>query len=91
MWDTQLLYKDRNVRAMQRAPYILSPNHTSMQRWDGVILAAMLYVSTVTPYEVCVRARRVVSPAGRASRVQSNDRGARPARADARARARRCR
>ena len=35
--------------------FVLSPNHSKVVRWNMVILIAMFYVSTVTPYEVRVR------------------------------------
>ena len=32
--------------------FVLSPKHSKVMRWNIVILIAMFYVSTVTPYEV---------------------------------------
>ena len=60
MWDTCMLYEDRSVRAMQRSPWVLSPNLWAVKKWDMLILVAMLYVSTVTPYEVSQLSKAVI-------------------------------
>lgn len=39
---------------MERPWFVVSPKNTRVQRWNLVILAAMFYVSTITPYEVSV-------------------------------------
>ena len=38
---------------MARPSYVFTPNSVAMQRWDVAIGLAMLFVTLVTPYEVC--------------------------------------
>ena len=54
MWDTRRLGLFRSVRLMERPWYIVSPSDKRVQRWEIVILFAMIFVSTVTPFEVSV-------------------------------------
>ena len=54
MWDTRRLGNSRSVRLMERPWYIIPPNDKRVQKWELIILGAMIFVSTVTPFEVSV-------------------------------------
>jgi len=42
------------VRLRRMSKYLLNPHSKYMQYWDFVILFAMLFTATVSPYEVCL-------------------------------------
>ena len=56
--DIQKLY----ARLRKLESWLLDPHSKYMQYWDFVILSAMFFTSTVTPYEVHSRRCRAVAP-----------------------------
>jgi hypothetical protein len=53
-WDVESFSQHDFVRLMERPWFVISPRNSRVAQWNLVILFAMLYVSTITPYEVSV-------------------------------------
>ena len=53
-WESRRAQSTKMMQLLERKWYVLSPNDRRVKVWDLVVIGALFYTSTVTPFEVAV-------------------------------------